>query len=752
MDNKELIKIEGEIDAVIYNSEKDGYCVIMLKTEDDLVPVVGYLGIVEEGEELSCTGFYTTNRKYGEQFSCEVCERRLPSSAEAIRKYLASGSIKGVGKVTAKNIVDHFGEDTLNIMETEPERLCEVDGVSADKANKIASEFKKAFAVRSLMIFLNEYRIRMEAGISAYKKWGGNAEQLIRSNPYLLCSLEVELKFEAVDKVGAALELPYDCEERVSAGIKYKLAEVANDDGHTCLPQSELCRDTCRMLGIDSTVFDTVLTGLLEDEQLYCYIKKNVRYIMLPDFFAAENYISERLNVMKDCSYDTKMDFSGLIDKIEKSSGISYDEKQREAVNLALSYGFLVITGGPGTGKTTTLNAIIELYDRLNMNVMVAAPTGRAAKRLTDITGKDAKTIHRMLEVIPTSENVMKFSHNEKNKLDCDALIIDEMSMVDTRLFEAVLKAIRLNCKLVLVGDSDQLPSVGAGNVLKDIMDSDVMPVVRLTRIFRQAQQSAIVMNAHRIVGGEHIDLSLRDNDFFYMQRLDHESVKQLIAELCKTRLPKAYGYSPYDDIQVLSPMRKGLAGTLALNKLLQSELNPPAAGKTELTKDDTIYRTGDKVMQRKNDYEITWKRTVGQKTESGAGIFNGDIGRIISCNKNTKTVKVDFEGRMAEYTYDMLDDLELAYAITVHKSQGSEFEAVLLSISGVSAKLCYRNLLYTAVTRAKKLLVIIGDNEQVMRMIDNNFRMLRHTCLKEMLRELDRHEDENAEISWGDT
>ena len=459
-------------------------------------------------------------------------------------------------------------------------------------------------------------------------------------------------------------------------------------------------------------------------------------------YYKAEDYIARRLSIMRECSFDNKIDFSQVIDLAEEENNITYEDTQRKAINLALSHGFLVLTGGPGTGKTTTLNAIISLYEQQGMKVMIAAPTGRAAKRISDLTGYDAKTIHRLLEVKHVDGDTLSFIHDENNLLDCDVMIIDEMSMVDSCLFEALLRAVSITCRLVLVGDSDQLPSVGAGNVLKDIIDSGVMPVVTLTEIFRQAQESVIVTNAHKIVKGQHIDLTEKKKDFFFFQRQTFFEIQNLVVELCKTRLPNAFGYSPFDNIQVLSPTRKGPSGTVELNKILQSQLNPPAVGKSEVKTPVYTYRKGDKVMQTKNDYDIIWKKTDGEKTESGSGIFNGDIGIITGVNKILQTVTIDFEGRVANYSLPMLDNLELAYAVTVHKSQGSEFDVVVLTVFGGYDRLYYRNLLYTAVTRAKKLLILIGTKRRVEFMIDNNRRTLRYTCLKNMLLEINGDEE----------
>lgn len=745
MDNLE--KIQGEVDSVVYRNEDNGFGVIMLKWDDDLITVVGELGNVEEGEELVCMGRMVTHQKFGEQFKCEVCERSLPTSPAAIKRYLASGVVKGVGAVMAKKIVDAFGEETLEIIENEPDRLTEIDGITKKKADKISQEFKTTFAVRSLMIYLNSFDIPASIGIKAWKRWGDCAEQMIKSNPYVLCVYGIDLPFVKADIIAEKLDIPKDSDNRVKAGISCVLRENSNS-GHTCLPLDKFEEISRKFLQIDHEQFRRVLDEQIEEENLFYYYKQKRPFVMLRDFYKAEDYIARRLSIMKECSYDNKIDFSDVIDIAEEQNGIKYEEQQRKAINLALSHGFLVLTGGPGTGKTTTLNAIISLYQQQGLSVMIAAPTGRAAKRLSDLTGFEAKTIHRMLEVKVSEGDTLSFVHDENDQLDCDVMIIDEMSMVDSCLFESLLRAISITCKLVLVGDSDQLPSVGAGNVLKDIIDSGVMPVVTLKEIFRQAQQSAIVTNAHKIVNGEHIDLTEKDKDFFFMQRLKYPELQELVVELCKKRLPDAYGFSPIEDIQVLSPTRKGLSGTVELNKRLQQELNPPAAGKSEVKTPLYTYRKGDKVMQTKNNYDILWTKAIDDdKNEKGAGIFNGDIGIITAVNKILRTVTIDFEGRVAVYNSDMLEDLELAYAVTVHKSQGSEFDAVILTVFGGFDKLYYRNLLYTAVTRAKKLLIIIGSKKRVEFMIDNNRRTLRYTCLKNMLKELDSNEDSEQQI-----
>ncbi len=746
-ENKEYLTLSGEVDSILFKSDETGYCVLMLNTGEDLETVVGNFIDVEEGESLIVTGEYMTHSRYGEQFRAVMFERQLPKSTEAILKYLASGAIKGVKAVTAKRLVDEFGEQTLEIIEKEPEKLTAIKGISKKTAKKMSEDFRATFAVRSLMNYMKELSLPVSYGVKAWQKWGDPAAEMIKRNPYLLCSFGIDLSFEKADEIAGKMNIPQDSEHRIKAGIDYVLTQNA-DSGHTCLPLDKLTSICVRLLGISNEQFKAVLNSQLEDEKLFCYKKRSRDYIMLYDYYKAESYIARRLCVMRQLTYDNHIDFSAVIDLEEENNKIKYEKIQRQAINLALSKGFLVLTGGPGTGKTTTLNAIISLYQQQGLNVMICAPTGRAAKRISDLTGFEAKTIHRLLEVDFANTGIPSFKHNENDPLDCDALIIDEMSMVDSLLFEAVLRAISITCKLVLVGDSDQLPSVGAGNVLKDIIESGAMSVVKLKEIFRQSQQSEIVMNAHKIVHGEQIDFTVRDKDFFFMQRLDFASLTELVVSLCKDRLPKAYGISPMTDIQVISPTRLGPAGTVEINKVLQQQLNPKMAGKSEIKTPLYTYRTGDKVMQTKNDYQILWKRHLDDDSEeSGTGIFNGDIGVIVSVNRLLGTAVIDFEGRVAVYNRPMLDNLELAYAITVHKSQGSEFDYVILSILGGSDKLYYRNLLYTAVTRAKKMLIVVGSDKLVASMILNDRKNLRYTALREMLLEMVAEDDEDEQI-----
>lgn len=722
------ITIHGSVDSVTYRNDDNGFAVITLDQNGTPLTVVGELGNVEEGEELELTGTYTTHPKFGEQFKAELCIRSLPVEASAIQRYLAGGVIKGIGPVTARYIVKKFGADSLDIIENHPDQLATVDGITKAKATAFCEEFKKVNGIREVLTYFTRCRIPALYGIRAWKKYGTKTLSLVEENPYILCGYGIELPFTRAEEIAYDKGIEPDSYNRLAAGIKYVLNENAFA-GHTCLPKDKLIELAIRILKVDEEKINETILAEVNEENLYIYLKNRRPFVMLREYFVAEDYISRRLAIMNSLAYDTKINYDEVIDIAEFDNDIIYASEQRRAINIALSKGFMVLTGGPGTGKTTTLNAIISLFEQQGLKPLICAPTGRAAKRISDLTGYDAKTIHRLLGVKGGGEFI-QFDHNENNPLDCDVVIIDEMSMVDTLLFEALLRALRIECKLIMVGDSDQLPSVGAGNVLQDIIQSNTVPVIALTEIFRQAQESAIVTNAHKIVNGEMPDFSQKSKDFFFMQRLDFESAGDLTVELCLERLPKAFNMSPISDIQVLSPTRKGPLGTVELNKRLQFALNPPSREKSEIKTLNYIFRTGDKVMQTKNDYDIDWKKG----SERGSGIFNGDIGIIKKVNKILGSIEIDFDGRECTYSATMLDNLELAYAATVHKSQGSEFDAVILPLLGGYDKLYFRNLLYTAVTRAKKLLIIVGSQKRVEFMVENNRRTNRYTCLKNML------------------
>lgn len=723
------VNIEGVVDSILFTNPNNGYIVLELDAGDKFITVVGLLGNIEVGEELALTGHYTMHPRFGSQFCADVCTRKLPETSAAILKYLSSGVIKGIGTTLAKRIVDEFGDKTLDIIENEPEKLVNVKGFTQKKAEEVAIEFRRIYGIRTLMIFLSQYNVQPSFALKAWKKWGQYAVDVIKENPYVLCGFGIELDFDKAENIALSLELPKNNPSRIKAGITHILVQNTFS-GHTCLPADKLKTLSVNLLEIEENLIDECIAEECDENNLYIYSKDNRDFVYLYDYYKAESYIAGRLNVLNSFMKDSEYDYTKLIDLEERTKVITYAEQQRKAISLALSKGFIILTGGPGTGKTTTLKAIISLYQQRGLKVQIAAPTGKAAKRISDLTGYEAKTIHRMLEVVFDSAGNPKFKHNENDTLSCDVMIIDEMSMVDTLLFEALLRAMKLSCRLVMVGDSDQLPSVGAGNILKDMIDSGKLSVVQLTEIFRQAQKSCIVTNAHKIVSGDNPDLSRTDNDFFFMQRLDCQQASETVVDLCVQRLPNAYGFSPLDDIQVLCPSRKGMLGVVDLNNALQFAINPPAKGKPDVKGIYYTFRDGDKVMQIKNNYDIVWKKD----GESGTGIFNGDIGTIVKVIKNEGHLYIDFDGRVAVYSVEMLDQLELAYAITVHKSQGSEFNAVILPLLGGFEKLYYRNLLYTAVTRAKKMLIIVGSKRVVEAMVANNRRTFRYTCLKDMI------------------
>lgn len=735
MQNDKMTFLEGSVDSIVFKNEDTGFAVLVLNSNGTAVNVVGDLATVEQGEDLKLTGEYVRHKKFGMQFKAHLCERTLPKTESAIQKYLSSGVIKGIGPALAKKIVKKFGEKSLDIFETDPEKLLEVNGITPKNYPKIMESYRNVFGVRSLMIFLSKYEIPATYGVRAWKKWNSNALNAIKQNPYLLCDVDIEFPFTKAEILASQLEIPNNNLNRIKAGISYVLNQNALM-GHTCLPLDKLEEISEKYLSISHDDFITALENEISEENLFIYEKKDRSFVMLKCYYVAEDYIARRLKIMRDMSFDNNIDFSEVIDIAQEQNNITYEEIQRKAINTALSRGFLVLTGGPGTGKTTTLNGIISLFQQQGMNVFITAPTGRAAKRISDLTGYDAKTIHRLLEVKYADGDKPTFVHNEDNQLDCDVLIIDEMSMVDTLLFESLLRALKFNCNLIMVGDSDQLPSVGAGNILKDIIDSGIVPTIQLKEIFRQSESSKIVVNAHKIVKGQMIDFNEKNDDFFFMQRNDYEDLQSLVVDLVKTRLPNAYGYDSLENIQVLSPTRKGPSGVMELNKRIQSELNPPSKEKSEIKSFYYTFRVGDKVMQTKNNYDIMWEKVndEGEKIEKGAGVFNGDIGKIISLNSVLGVATIDFDGRICTYNRELMEDIELAYAITVHKSQGSEFDVVILTVFTGYDKLYYRNLLYTAVTRAKKMLIIVGNAWRVKYMIDNNFRSNRYTALKNML------------------
>ena len=728
MEQKKLETLTGSIEEIIFRNDDTGFTVLSLAADEELVTVVGEVLDIAEGEEITVTGRFVTHGTYGTQFKAETFQRLLPSNAAAILKYLSSGVVKGVGPVLASRLVEKFGDKTLEVIENEPQKLTQIKGISPQKAQAIAGEFKRIFGIRSVMLFLEGFQVEPSMAIRVWKMWGSLAADVIRQDPYCLCGDEIGLAFERADEIAGQLGITPENTLRVRAALMHVLRHNAKN-GHVCLPEDKLVSVAADFLEQPVELVAQVLQDQLEQGNLSLYEKGQNRFIYLPEYYCAESYIAGRIGLMLRLDCPIKPDFSAEIDRLEKDLGIEYAALQRKAVAQALGSSIFILTGGPGTGKTTTLNGILHLLEQQKLKVALAAPTGRAAKRLSEVTGREAKTIHRLLEVDPTSPR-HAFKRNEKNPLPCGALIVDEMSMVDSQLFESLLRATRQSCKLILVGDPDQLPSVGAGNLLRDLIASDLVPTVHLNEVFRQAANSLIVTNAHAIVRGELPDLARHDSDFFFMPRQRLENAAQTVVDLCCRRLPASYGFSPLWDIQVIVPGRKGLLGTEHLNQLLQQALNPPDPSKVEITVLGRCLREGDKVMQIRNNYDAIW--TNGEV--EGMGVFNGDIGIIEMIDRPSSTVIIRFDDKTVAYSFDMLDEIEHAYAITIHKSQGCEFEAVVMPLSGSHPKLHYRNLLYTGVTRARRLLVIPGHAETVATMVGNNRRTLRYTNLKAML------------------
>lgn len=725
-------RISGTVEGVICSKPESGFIVFDLDMNGELITVVGELGTVEAGEEVTLTGSFSSHPTYGNQFRADVCERRLPASVNAMKKYLAGGSFKGVGPAVAKRIVEAFGERTLDVIENEPKQLSKVKGISEKMALEISEEFKRAFGARKVMTSLQGIGLPAAIAVRAWKKWGVSATDYITENPYLLCEPEVGLEFSEADAIFTK-HGESDDPKRLKAGIKFVLSHNL-ENGHTCLPEESLISAALGLLG-ETDKMQEALEELVQKGELDEYYRKDRRFIYLPEFFLAETTAAGRLKLMvQGDSEENSASLEQSIKLLEEELEIEYDDLQKKALKKAVNSHAFVLTGGPGTGKTTTLNALIRLLEERGDEVLLAAPTGRAAKRLSELTGHEAKTIHRLLEVDYSSDETHPvFRKNEKNPLKCDTLIIDEMSMVDTILFDSVLRALNFSARLIMVGDSDQLPSVGAGNVLHDLIKSDILPSVSLTTIFRQAAESMIVTNAHDIVNGEYPYLESKDNDFFFLPRQKETECAETVIQLCTKRIPKAYDFSPMWDIQVLCPGKRGEAGTWNLNIELQKSLNPPAKNKHEFRSNGHLFREGDKVMQVRNNYDMTWQKDDG---ELGRGVYNGDIGIIEKMDPSLRMMSIRFDDRVADYPYDNAVELDHAYAITVHKSQGSEFEAVIIPLMDIGSRLCYRNLLYTAVTRAKKLLIIVGNSRTIMAMVDNNKKTGRFTNLRFMLNE----------------
>ena len=732
--SQETITLTGTVNRITYKNETNGYTVAEVRADKENVTVVGILPFLNEGDLADFYGKYIIHPSYGQQFSALSFERKIPQNAAAILRYLSAGAIKGIGPATAAKIVEKFGEDTLNVIQDNPKDLTSIKGISLQKALNISEEYKKQFSVRDIMLMLSKYKVTPDRCLSIYRKFGDKSTEIIKSNPYVLCEEGIDFRFEVAEDIASDLNFEKDSEQRVAAGLEYVLRKnLAN--GHTCLPRNKFIEVCCRLLECKESTIEICLDRLIECMRLCSDAIDRTEYISIPGYRFAEQHIAARMMSVKDFINSSVTVDELEIQNVENRLGIRFEELQRKAIFEAFESGILILTGGPGTGKTTTLNAIIKLFESRDLDIELAAPTGRAAKRMTELTGREAKTIHRLLEVEWGEGDKRQFARNEKNPLSCDVIIIDEASMIDAMLFDDLLKALRLSCRIILVGDSDQLPSIGAGNVLGDILASEVFPSIRLKKVFRQARESMIVSNAHAIINGERADFSNKESDCFFLRRGDKYLSVSTILELVTDRLPNAYKINPLTDVQILCPSKMMDTGTVNLNNLLQERLNPHKKGEPQLSFKGFFMRKGDKVMQIKNNYDLQYVKDNG---EYGTGIYNGDVGFITDIDLRAGILKVRYDDKVATYFSEDMGQLELAYAVTVHKSQGSEYDYVILPLFDVPAKLKYRNLLYTAVTRAKKMLILVGSEATWNEMAENDRKTLRYTLLKKfLLREL---------------
>ena len=733
--DREGTVISGSVDSVIYSNDENGYTVLRLRLDEGgTVTLVGTLPYAAPGEELTAVGSWSTHNAYGDQFKAEEIERILPDSAAGIYTYLASGILKGVGPATARNIVEHFGADALRVLEEEPEKLVSLRGIPERKAREIGEAYRKQSALRRLMEFFSASGIKLSYGVRLYRSYGADAMEVLYANPYILCEDYYGASFADADRLALKLGFQGDSPERVEAAVLFELNHNAGG-GHCFIPAEKLAGAVCQLIGVTPEQSHDAIGRLQEAGEVVRQEIVGLDAVYLRRLYEAETYVADRLLAMRGRLPGGEQ-AAEYLRSAEKEMGLTLAEHQRKAVTEAVQYGVFALTGGPGTGKTTTIRAILRIFDAMGFRVSLAAPTGRAAKRMQELCRREASTIHRLLQTgYDPDMGLLVFKKDESDPLDADAVILDEASMVDIALMQALLQAMKPGTRLVLVGDADQLPSVGPGNLLKDLLRSGAVPMVALQEVFRQAEESRIIVSAHLINQGEMPDLRRNTGDFFFLRRKQGEDALHTILELCGTRLPKNMGI-PSEEIQVLSPTRLGVTGTVNLNKELQAALNPPAEGKAEKAYGPWVFRTGDRVMQIRNNYDLVWTKPGG---ETGAGVYNGDVGRIRSVDTAGQTLTVDFEDRSAEYSFDLLGELEPAYAMTVHKSQGSEYRAVILALCSASPSLQSRAVLYTAVTRARSLLIVVGDDALFGRMVENNRTQRRYCGLKTRLSAADR-------------
>ncbi|MGI6498552.1 MAG: ATP-dependent RecD-like DNA helicase [Oscillospiraceae bacterium] len=724
----EIIELSGTVRALIFQNDENGYTVLRLDAKEAEHIVVGCMPAIAPGEQLLVRGHWVNHPTYGTQLQADYTQRSLPSEEAAILSYLSSGAIKGVGAATARQLVLAFGAETLSVIEEAPERLTQVKGITPKRAQDISRSFLSQSGIRLLLDFLTRHSLPLPLAMQLYRRYGDAALPALKENPYLLSDEEFHVDFSTVDTLAIELGLEADAPERVEAGLLFELSYNAGN-GHTFLPRQKLLDATLSLIGVGRDIAEEGLDALIERGEVICAPVANTEACYLSWLYDAERYVTERVCLMAQAPMPPPPHLDALLQDAQKTQGIRYAPEQRAAVETAASCRMMLLTGGPGTGKTTTVRGILALFDALGLKTVLAAPTGRAANRLGEVCQREAATIHRLLEATFASDTRQTvFSKHENDPLAADAVIIDETSMVDLPLFQSLLRAMPFDCRLILVGDPDQLPSVGPGNVLSDLRRSQAVPEVLLTEIFRQSLQSAIVRGAHAVNRGELPDLTNQNQDFFFLRRRDPERVAETIAQLCQTRLPQNMGI-PTSQIQVLSPTRRYVSGTEHLNLCLQEAVNPKAPEKRERKFGKYIFREGDRVMQIRNNYDLLWTSTDGG--QAGAGVFNGDVGQIVSIVPGEDVVIVNYDGRLAEYTADLLGELEPAYAITVHKSQGSEYRAVILAVSQGSPMLLSRSVLYTAITRAKELFIVVGDDAVVSHMTENHRHRKRYSGLR---------------------
>lgn len=734
-DCEQMETITGYVEHIVYRNEDNGYTVLNLISDGEEIPCTGIFHVISEGETIEAKGEFNSHPTYGEQFKVSEFQTKAPEDVVSIERYLGSGAIKGIGAALASRIVRRFKEDTFRIIEEEPERLVEIKGISERKAREIAEQTEEKRELRQAMIFLQKYGISLTLAVKIYQTYGLDVYRIIQENPYKLADDMSGVGFKIADEIARRVGIHTDSDFRIRSGILYVLQQAAGE-GHTCLPRGLLTKRTSEILEVDPEYIEKHYMDMSIERKLMLKEMKEDVFVYAASYYYMEVNTAtmlKALNVTYDIS-DTVVE--QRVHRIEKSTNMQLDDMQMSAVKEAVKNGLLVITGGPGTGKTTTINTIIRYFESEGMDIFLAAPTGRAAKRMSETTGFEARTIHRMLELNGGMEGNAGFEKNEKNPLETDVVIIDEMSMVDITLMHSLLKAVMYGTRLILVGDANQLPSVGPGSVLKDIIDSEACSVVKLTRIFRQASKSDIVVNAHKINRGEEVALDNKSRDFFFLKRYDADVIISVCIQLVKQKLPKYVDAQPFD-IQILTPMRKGLLGVERLNGILQQYLNPKAPDKAEREHGQMLFREGDKVMQTKNNYQIEWeiRSKYGIPVDKGMGVFNGDMGIVREINAFSEIMTVEFEeGKMVDYPFKQLDELDLAYAITVHKSQGSEYPAVVMPLLGGPRMLMNRNLLYTAVTRAKKCVTLVGDDAAFHEMAFNVSEQMRYSGLKEQL------------------